>query len=903
MSTVIVYGVVRGGPGTSGQALAYNGSFWVPAAALPTGSPGTAQSAWNDGDTIQIAVPAPSSPGAGGGGSTSTLGPFVMPAVWTFASPVVLSVAFQSTAQMSAGAGLTIPNYGSFIVETVTDSTHATILNTGASGNVVAGTTIPNGSAVNIAGSGAPLAAAARANGQALQLVAGQDTPVGIRHYCNVLSFAGVDPTGASDSYAGIVLAVAFAIANSLTLYIPFGTYQLSRHVFMPGSLTIVGDDLKPTLNSGFFGQFWGGGFVGDCFVNVPLTIGTPMEYAHTGNFYRAKIGGTAASANFPLMFLTETPFGSLNGMTTLTLEYLINVSGGITSNTWFPYCGGRKSDHSALTEAIKVGFSTAAGASPFDMSVAIHVAGGSGTVSLTTAGTPFAKSTDYFVRITWNGTTLKLEAGAPGGAPSITVSNTGGTGAIVQKPWEDFIVGGSANGPSRWPLANQDFGPPMQWGCFRKSKSIRTGNLPSTEFVAADVDTNADLVISFDPAYRSGLTGIIGACGHPVDFNVILGAPCNSYIPWRNIFQTVTENAPVCVFKSLTFGSYGAAISAECAQNLDTFDCKFITRKGVLRHNNSYYGRDVRPNFTTEPYNAGNASHTWGLARTLTSGLGEIEQPIFSDPVQGTAAIVGNGAGGTTVRDLKINTVNGAIGLFWSNDSQGSIFINCGMGTEAGGGGLDTLAIFNLCSDIEWRGGGLYVAAGTAASGANVLIDGGCHYRFNFDPAAVPGGVTAHFTCPSAPVYPIEIGSTYQGQGLQNALPWSDGTAPVVLTELETNGRSVWDATGSGSITCQWFTSANGAGTPIAEGASGGPTGPDFSCRTIVITDSGSHLTGTTLLIAPTFFAGYRRRIVAPSHAITFGAATGATVTIAAGKSAEVESNGSGWERVTADV
>ncbi|HEY2598588.1 MAG TPA: hypothetical protein VGJ79_08925, partial [Candidatus Dormibacteraeota bacterium] len=141
-----------------------------------------------------------------------------------------------------------------------------------------------------------------------------------------------------------------------------------------------------------------------------------------------------------------------------------------------------------------------------------------------------------------------------------------------------------------------------------------------------------------------------------------------------------------------------------------------------------------------------------------------------------------------------------------------------------------------------------------------------------------------------SPPANPLRVLGSYQGKGLEPPVPWSDGSVDVIIEPLEKNGRSLWDATGSGTITCQWFKAIT-------------PTGPDFSCRSIVITDTGSHLSTGTNILVPTTFAGHERRLVNSTlQPLIFGASTGSKITVAAGKTALLLSNGAGWERGTLD-
>jgi hypothetical protein len=82
-----------------------------------------------------------------GGGTTTTTGSQTMPA-----TNVATTVVFGSTVNMSAGLWLTIAGIGTLVVKSVTDTTHAVVINYGYTGNVVAGTPISNGTAVGIEG-------------------------------------------------------------------------------------------------------------------------------------------------------------------------------------------------------------------------------------------------------------------------------------------------------------------------------------------------------------------------------------------------------------------------------------------------------------------------------------------------------------------------------------------------------------------------------------------------------------------------------------------------------------------------------------------------------------------------------------------------------------------------------
>ena len=485
------------------------------------------------------------------------------------------------------------------------------------------------------------------------------------------------------------------------------------------------------------------------------------------------------------------------------------------------------------------------------------------------------------------------------GGSPSITAS-IAATGTIVQKPWEDFIWGGSPTTGGQWPFGITNRTGQMRFGNVRKSKIARTiTTLPATEFLGppdggTDLDANTDLLTSFSPKYQKGVTGIVSGCAHPGDFGAPVTPPGNVPILWRGVFQTGTENGPNHVsFKNLAFTSYGGVIQGECTTRIH-YENIYITActRGITHLSNCYYGRLEK--FVIAAFTAG-SSQSWGIGLFAASGVDIINDVNFGSQCSATAGIAIQG--GAFLSSVYMNTVSGQWGLYcqggdmWMSD--------CGFGDEGGAGLQDAGAFFAGCNMIDWRGGGVFpisAASGTAA----VRIDGGTHYKFDVDMGAAPGSSSALIKFVTPALYRVELPQPYQGQGLDPAIPWTDGSGDIEITPLEKGGRTVWNATGSGSITCQWYTSADHFGVPIAQGASGGPTGPDFSCHTIVITDGPPVLTGTTPLIPPTNASGHTRRIVAPStHAITW-----AGNTVAAGHSAVFESNGtSTWDRVSADV
>jgi hypothetical protein len=101
-------------------------------------------------------------PGVAGSSSyTTTTASFVMPAV-----AGSITVTFASTTWMAQGQNLYVVGAGYFDISSITDATHAVLINLGSLGNVSSGTTIPSGSMVSTAGATGPTGQTGNQGGQ-----------------------------------------------------------------------------------------------------------------------------------------------------------------------------------------------------------------------------------------------------------------------------------------------------------------------------------------------------------------------------------------------------------------------------------------------------------------------------------------------------------------------------------------------------------------------------------------------------------------------------------------------------------------------------------------------------------------------------------------------------------------
>lgn len=121
--------------------------------------------------SLRVQLP-PATGGGGGTGGTTLSAGFTQPAI---GSTVVATVLNNEGLQI--GQSIAVSGGGYYISTAVSGSNSVTLLNMGSFVNATAGTPIALGSSVIPAGQGASLAAQVRANGQALTLVGGVDTP------------------------------------------------------------------------------------------------------------------------------------------------------------------------------------------------------------------------------------------------------------------------------------------------------------------------------------------------------------------------------------------------------------------------------------------------------------------------------------------------------------------------------------------------------------------------------------------------------------------------------------------------------------------------------------------------------------------------------------------------------
>lgn len=730
--------------------------------------------------------------GGGGGGSTTTTGVFARPAIGTTSTVGVAD----TTGAVPGATGATIGGVGPYLVTARSAASGVgaiTLFNTG--GDPTGSGTIASSSAVTFGAATLPFASAKQATGQALVAVNGAQTPTGVTPVTHLSSYA-VDPTGATDSTAGVRAAIAAAGAAGLPLYCAAGSYNTHDLIVISASIELRSQyGVGPLFNArgGATGLYWGGSYIGDVFALLPASasVRSPIVYTHSGNFWWANLDGFNGTASgHHLLFWSETGLANLNALTAFTVEWNQN-NHTYAAGTVFPCSGGSRSISTSSTRAFSVAHfnNTSPG---FGITGTLTTV--NGTFTCSSADQIFSFDTDYGLSATYDGSTFRLYQGPLAGTANL-IASVSATGAVVQPWWENFLWGGDS-GQGQWPYGSTDTTGPMRFGNMRLSRTARyTGSsyaLPTTEFVAANADTNTSLMTSFAPAYTTSsaypATGVVCASGDAAVLGLPVSVPANVMTFFRATLNTGTESGPAAKFTSIALQSWGGCLMGEDAIGVQTDSCSFIGGKGITLINNAYYSRHVNNTFIIGGSNVRNG-YTWGVALVQNAGIAIVDNANFQS-CGGVAGFVLSGSGATVIRDSKINTVTGYFGIYTSATPGDLILSNIGFGDEGGTGVQDSLFLLAGCQMVSWIGGGAFTLA-SASSSAPVTIDGGAQYIFRVDLATAPGSSSALVKFLSAPSTPVRLESTYQGQGLEPPAPWATGTGvSVTLDSNEISGR-----------------------------------------------------------------------------------------------------------------
>lgn len=756
--------------------------------------------------------------GGGGSGSTTTSGNFVQPTVGG-----TQSIALANATSAIQFKNVTICKADGTYVGTYTQTSASlvspvTLLkNNPDSTGVANGVTVLSGAVVTFGGQSLPSAAVAPLAGQVAQAQSnGTLSYVGMQPVVNLASF-NPDPTGGTLSRTALINGMVAAGAANLPLYVPYGKYVLDDVVLIPNSVQIISSGVKSDATFGHTpivycagvvsGKYWGGSYLGPAFLDAPNPSAGAIPYIHAGNFWWTDVNNyDSTGASHQYLVWSQTGYSNLNGLTAMTLEWM-QAHGAYAAAACFPAVQGGRTKNSGLTKALQVAHFNF---TPPGFGVNLTLTTVNGVFTAGTADQIFSFNTDYGCCLSYDGANFRMYRG-PAGGTAVQVASVAATGAIVQNWWEDFMWAASG-GPGLWPYNTSSFSAPMRYGNMRLSTIARhTGSgsysLPTTEFVAADVDTHTNLMTSFAPAYTTAMAypqhTVMSTSGNGQGF---LTTPINIFMMFTGSIGV--ELAPALNLSGLAFSSYADCILAECAIGLTTDGCLFQGGKGLTSKNNGYYGRHTNHAFYMAGSNAISA-HAWGMALVDACGIAVLDNLQWASCTTTSALVLVASGGATRLSNTKINTVSGQTGLIVR---QSDLEIdNLGMGDEGSAGVQDSLMIFDTCQNVSWIGGGAF-PLGAPPSAACIRIDGGTQYSFNIDLASFTGSVSALVKFDSAPTNPLRLESAYQGQGIGDLIQWASGTGTsVVLPSQEMSGVGALTFAADADFTLSGASGING--------------------------------------------------------------------------------------------
>ena len=501
-------------------------------------------------------------------------------------------------------------------------------------------------------------------------------------------------------------------------------------------------------------------------------------------------------------------------------------------------------------------------------------------------------------IAVTYDGANFRLFIN--GAQPDSTMT-TGATGNLGQKWYEQLLVGHSMFGS--WPIGGPLFYPGAQYrlGTSRLTLGIPRYTAPFTpsQSSVSTCDSNTKLVVDFSPANRParGTMGdwIIGHCGMALNG---VNAPNNLPVWLRtyNTGETYTSDIRSSGFQ-LQGAGYGIYLSASLQSHIG--DLSFLgpgMNKG-LTYDNFSYNATITGNCDFN-YMTGGNYESWNI------GLVQGAQNSFVGPNIQSAVSNSN---------FHLVSCDGTVDVqtcFQAACSQGTFYlVNCAAATFTGvniddENGTQQLGCFviNGCDSVTINGGTFFCA--NTATPTFLIFTGGIVDKF------IANGCFSYFaqnifafkgTNPANKGQNLGIPLMWNGFGYSEGSPQSivdpSNPGPVIIPQNEAFGIHVVDVSaltpGGGGYALSWNQFL---GFVIDGGGVGGGS--------LNITDTVPTLTGNSTIFLPTVLSGYRRFVTnSTAYSLTVNGPTGTGPTIATGKSAYVQTNGTNVIRLTPDT
>lgn len=349
---------------------------------------------------------------------------------------------------------------------------------------------------------------------------------------------------------------------------------------------------------------------------------------------------------------------------------------------------------------------------------------------TINSAGGFLANGTAVFIALDYDGTTLRLFAGPPGGTCALLAS-TAATGTVAQQAWEDFTVGGQIN---NFPESGYAFFPAAgSYDSIRFSKVSRHTSAFTAPTAKLTTDANTLFLCNFDNFLADG--GSPSTSGGPLT-RVSVGASGTGWIPFRQPNRGGTaairlENFSINGGSNSSIGLLSHLVEEAQFRDLYISGCTcgvFLAGQGFLTDLSSV--KIVAPNQTAP---SGQSIARFGFCMTNSSGGGT----YANLSVTGFQFNVLGFGGGNFIRPYLVPegaTLSNMLIRGGGSAADVTHVDYLEVDDEPGTPALNLMASlwFDGMASVVFTAGLVQVVSTTATLAGSILINGGHNHQFN---------------------------------------------------------------------------------------------------------------------------------------------------------------------------
>lgn len=350
--------------------------------------------------------------------------------------------------------------------------------------------------------------------------------------------------------YSGNLQAAVNAAAQGQSVWLGSNTFTLSQPLLRQTPQVRIQGASK------FGATIQGGGFYGPLMVIQPANRNPTMTTALlTGTGNALQFAGTSSDGWYQLRDINTV---NLDGAAAMCLEFCFKPSntgagtaGGVTSQ-------GRRSASDTRTFAFGIQQGNSG-------SVTAYMTVGGVKYTLNSAGATLVNGTAIYLALTYDGSTIRLFGGPPGGSCTVLASQAA-TGTVAHPVTEDVLIGGIL---SVWPECNgfSNFAAAGVYDGIRISNTARyTSSFTAPSAKITTTDSNTLGLLNFDSFIADG--GTISASNGPLA-KCYVGASGVGWLPYRVQNVAVTAGQHVTENVALVGSSSSYAVWQQfCYQN-----------------------------------------------------------------------------------------------------------------------------------------------------------------------------------------------------------------------------------------------------------------------------------------------------------------------------------------------